>query len=239
MNEAIEVHSELNPKLWDGAKLKEEVKNQILIIVNAFIDYVGVPMKVRDIQLVGSNASYNYTDDSDLDVHIITNFDAVSSDTYLLQLFYNASKSAFNNKYDISIHGVPVELYVEDMETSVHSNGIYSVTTDSWIKAPKIITELPKYDITDNIETWASKINEALKSGDIEILSDMIDRLYIMRKNSIAVDGEFGPGNLIFKELRNMGLVKAIKDKIEELESNNLSLESLSSGELVNTIDYE
>ena len=47
-----------------------------------------------------------------------------------------------------------------------------------------------------------------------------------MRKNSIAVDGEYGKGNLIFKEIRNDGLLTQIKDKVKELTSRELSLEN-------------
>lgn len=48
-----------------------------------------------------------------------------------------------------------------------------------------------------------------------------------MRKNSIAVDGEFGEGNLLFKELRNLGYKSKLKDKYRELTANDLTLESL------------
>lgn len=236
INEAIEVHNELNPKLWNGTKLKEDVKQQILVIVDAFIEYVEVPVKVADIQIVGSNASYNYTDDSDLDVHIITNFNSLNQDSYLVQLFYNVNKTSFNKKYDISIHGIPVEVYVEDMDSSVNSNGIYSVLKDEWIKAPKIITSVPNVDLTKYVDTWTEKIREAIKTDDIDAVRDMVDRLYLMRKNSIVVDGEFGTGNLIFKEIRNTGLLQELKDKITEIESHNLSLESLSTGALVNRL---
>jgi len=55
-----------------------------------------------------------------------------------------------------------------------------------------------------------------------------------MRKNSIAVDGEWSKGNQIFKELRNLGLIQQLKDLQKEFTSNMLSLESLSAGAIVN-----
>ena len=40
------------------------------------------------------------------------------------------------------------------------------------------------------------------------------------------MDGEYGKGNLIFKELRNQGVLQALKDKKVELETKEMSLES-------------
>ena len=51
--------------------------------------------------------------------------------------------------------------------------------------------------------------------------------LYMMRKNGLATGGRFSIGNLVFKELRNLGLLDALKDKRLDLESKQLSLECL------------
>jgi len=47
-----------------------------------------------------------------------------------------------------------------------------------------------------------------------------------MRKNSIAADGEFGEGNLIFKELRNLGYKDKLLTRLHELMGRDLTLES-------------
>lgn len=36
--------------------------------------------------------------------------------------------------------------------------------------------------------------------------------LYLMRTNSLAVDGEYSKGNQLFKEIRNAGYLKELKD---------------------------
>ncbi len=76
INETFEIHDILNPKLFgkDGILLPD-VRERLIEIVHYFEDYIEVPLDICDIQLVGSNVSYNYNNDSDLDVHIITNFD--------------------------------------------------------------------------------------------------------------------------------------------------------------------
>jgi len=60
--ESYEIHEQLNKKIFDGEKLKPEVREKILDIVDEFIDNLWIKIDVLDIQLLGSNASYNYTD---------------------------------------------------------------------------------------------------------------------------------------------------------------------------------
>jgi hypothetical protein len=45
-----------------------------------------------------------------------------------------------------------------------------------------------------------------------------------MRRESIANDGEYGIGNLVFKELRNNSYLDDLKDLKNELVSADLSL---------------
>ena len=80
----MEIHSTLNQKLFSGEKLKPEIKDRILKIVDAFVDDLTIKPDVIDIQLVGSNVSYNYTPNSDLDVHIVTNFELLACDENLV-----------------------------------------------------------------------------------------------------------------------------------------------------------
>ena len=42
-----------------------------------------------------------------------------------------------NADYDISIRGVDVEIYVEDIRSTAISNGVYSLYEDRWIRFPK------------------------------------------------------------------------------------------------------
>lgn len=83
-------------------------------------------MKIEDIYLLGSNANFNYNEDSDLDVHIIADESFDCSEEHLA-IIYNCYKALFNNKYDITIKGINVELYVENKDKlSNVSTGVYS-----------------------------------------------------------------------------------------------------------------
>ena len=225
--EKFEVHNQLNPKIWTNNKLNEDVKVKINEIVEQFVSTCEIPLHIVDIHLVGSMASYNYTQYSDLDVHIIANFELLDCPKEILQTAYNSVKAKFNSDYDITIKDIDVELYVEDVKSTVMSNGIYSIYENRWIKFPKKLTDVPQIDISTELEEWKIKINNVLVSNNSDKIEKTIDDLYIIRKNSLDVDGEYGPGNQLFKEIRNIGLLDALKDAYKASRSKELSLESL------------
>lgn len=226
IEEAFEVHEQLNPAIWDGNQLKPEVYDKIMAIVEEFRQQVQIAFNPIDILIVGSNASFNYTDKSDLDTHIVVNFDSYDSSKQILTAYYNLEKTQFNKNYDISIHGVDVELYIEDARTTAVSNGVYSVLYKKWIKYPKPI-DVPVFDISDLVNKWENKINSLLVNGSKEELQKAVDDLYVIRTQSIAADGEYSKGNYLFKQLRDLGLIDSLKDAIKEKTSQILTLEQL------------
>ena len=226
LTEKFEVHKSLNPKLWTSDnKLQNEVKLKLLEIVQQFVDNCEIPLNVSDVHLVGSNASYNYTAESDLDVHIISNFGLIDAPKEILQAAYNALKTKFNNDYDISVHGVPIELYVEDINSTTLSNGVYSMIEDRWIKFPKPITSIPEFDLTDRIKELNDEADFAIKSNNSDNIENLINKLYLIRKNSLDVDGEYGEGNQLFKELRSEGTLDKLKAAYKIARSGELTLE--------------
>lgn len=200
IKENFEIHKTLNPKLFniEDSTLKKDVRERLIEIADLFVDNLkenDVPIKVIDYWLLGSNAAYNYGEFSDIDLHIIVNTDIVE-DSNILKLLYDYIKSSFNKNYNILVKGQEVEIYLEDINTTSVSNGIYSLKKDKWVKIPK--KEDPTtYDIesTEEYKRWKS-IYRNLKDTEIE---DFINNLYILRKESLSKDGEYGLGNLIFK----------------------------------------
>lgn len=230
LDESIERHETLNSKLFDeNNKLKEDVREALLNVKDEFLKELSenkIPLRVIDIWLVGSNASFNYTDKSDIDLHIIANLDDVCEDTCLLQILYNYVKASFNKRHDISIKGLPVEVYIQDVNSNSVSNGIYSLQEDEWIKFPE---QLPEYE-TDTTKLVGLqdllRIYNTLDRTNIEQIKSLIDYAYIIRQKGL-VEGEFSDGNLSFKEFRNLGYLDELKDLVAELRSKELSLESL------------
>lgn len=224
LKEALELHNELNPTLWnDDSTLKPEVSDRLKEIAQEFLDYIEIPLNVVDIEIVGSNASYNYNENSDIDLHIIVNSEVNYVDPTILQQLYNAKKSSFNDKYDLDIYGIPVELYIEDVTAGNATNGRYSLVQDDWVKYPEPI-EYNIPDISDELNKYNQLVDEALASEDEERILNLINDIYMMRKLGLATEGEASIGNLVFKELRNKDALSSLKDKYYELKSKELSL---------------
>lgn len=228
MQETFERHDKLNPKLWKDNELLPDVKETINKIVDKFISDMNerdIPIKVVDVYLLGSNVNYNYTDRSDLDIHIIASAD-YECDKNHLDKMYELYKTLFNLKYDIEIKGITVELYIElDNNLTNRSSGIYSLTK-GWIKEPSYyeIPEINEADLASSITEWENRYLEITKNPNLSSIYKFLDDIYDMRIKSISEDGEFGIGNLVFKEMRNLGYLDDIKDLKTELENIDLSL---------------
>ena len=204
-------HDELNPKLWQGFELKEEVKDKLEEITEAFIEYLDIPAEsILDVQITGSSANYNYTEHSDLDLHLIVDYEKVHQECPIVEGYLWSMKAAFNKEHDIFIYGVPVEVYAEDSRQSAVSNGVYSLLNDEWIKKPE------KIEPTTNDAAVLAKYNEIKdivdKLNDSEEAQDILDKVYEMRKAGLAEAGEFSVENLAFKMLRNQGYIDMLKN---------------------------
>lgn len=217
---------QLNPLLFEDGELKSQIRDKIVQIVDAFLEYAEVSINIADIRLVGSNASYNYNEYSDLDIHIVTDLSKIADPETIARLYFDSIKKNFKDSYDIKIKGIDVELYVEDINTSSVSNGIYSVSQNIWIKEPVVVEDPTDEEIAEAEKIEDEIISKIKSSTSTEELENIIDNLYLLRKDSLAAYGESGPGNLAFKSLRNKGILDKVKDVIRDAESKELSLES-------------
>lgn len=239
----IEVHATLNPELWKDNKLKPEVKEKLEQIVQKFVDYLeedGVSINIKDKLIIGSNANYNYNPHSDIDLHIIVDLSDKSEEEQALYMSnYNAYRALFNAKYNISIKGFNTELYVENGDTNTVSNGVYSLNT-GWKKEAEPTNVPDDVDVEPEFSELENEYFELVASPTIDALDAFIKKLYALRKESIAEEGEFGKGNLIFKLFRNLEYLSTLKQLKTDLESKALSLENLEEASHTNkTIPVE
>ena len=233
IDEDIEKHDTLNQKLFDDEELKPEVVEAIKNIANEFVKELGedgISFTLKDIILLGSNMSYNYTKDSDLDIHLIADSSALECPKELQDKLYGAYRTIFNRNYDITIKGIPAEIYVELDEPRALSNGIYSLNS-GWVKKPvqQDIPELDKEAFDELFKVWEDRYNELVnnKEATSQDVEEYINDIYAQRKDGIANEGEFSLKNLLFKEVRNKGYLDNLKELRKELKGKELSLEQL------------
>ena len=222
---SFDTHDRLEPEIWKGEEICPEIRKKLIEIAMNFIDELPVAVEVKDITLTGSLANYNWSNYSDVDLHIIVDFLDVDENLALVKSFFDNARMKWNNNHDITMKGYDVEIYVENEGESHKSSGVYSLLNDDWIKRPK------KYRST--IDFPAAK----QKAQDIEFQVNIVSNLITAKKYDTALKNidrikrkiknmrraglesprqEFSVENIAFKILRRndtLGYLNDLKKK--------------------------
>jgi hypothetical protein len=216
----VQIHRELNPRLWENGYLKTDVAERLLKIARAFEEFVGVDFSVKDITLTGSNAGYTYTAHSDLDLHLIVEGPFTEAQAEL----YKAKRQVWQQEHDLAIEGSPVECYIQDSREPHYSQGQYSIINRRWIRQPsKTRPSLDDAAIDAKTRDFAMIALQVLQSGDRELLKKYRERLSKLRRAGLARAGEWSTENYVFKNLRKLGIIDQIGERERELLDQELS----------------
>ena len=228
----LQYHQSINPKIWmpDGS-IKPDVKEHLLAIAYKWADFAAIDKeKIKDIILTGGNANYNYTDLSDLDVHLIIDYKDIGSDTEFVKEFLKDKKDLWAEKHpDVRVMGYPVELYAQDINEQPHyGQGVISLLHNEWIQKPEKMESDPSKnpEIEVDSDELEMRINNVVKNDlGLDEAKSIWEEISQLRKN-IPTEGEFSEKNLVFKNLRNLGLLDLLSKYIRHQEDLQLSLGS-------------
>lgn len=206
------------------------IRERLLEICDNFIEFLGVDFFVHDVVLTGSLANYNWSEFSDIDLHIIIDYEDTGHNIDLLKEFFDAKKGVWNALHDIKIKNYEVELYVQDVTEKHISSGVYSVLNDNWIIEPqKEKKSIDDRKILEKGEEYAKIIDdlsEKSKKGE-DIRSDVENikkKLKRFRQSGLDDGGEYSYENLTFKLLRRNGYIKKLIDLKKDVTDKNLSI---------------
>lgn len=224
----LQYHEQLNPELWDNHQLKSEVKDKLIEIGHTWVTWANIPIEaVKDLILVGGNANYNYTPNSDVDIHILVDVDEIPNCPDFIDDYLKDKKQLWALTHDIKIHGHDVEIYAQDMNDGFpEDQGVYSLTKDEWIAEPiQKEVNLDDPHILKKVQDYIEKIDSMIASNsEDDAFNKLKDKIKTMRTQSLSKEGEFSHGNLIFKELRNLGYLDKMNDYIKSKQDKKLSL---------------
>ena len=64
----------------DGFKMKEGVRSRLLEIADDFVESFGVEFFIHDVVLTGSLANFNWSEFSDVDLHVLIDMGEIDGD---------------------------------------------------------------------------------------------------------------------------------------------------------------
>lgn len=223
----IMFHTTLNPKLWQGDALLPQVHVKLLQHAQEFIKSLDLDkLPLVDIIITGSNTAMTYTPQSDLDLHIIVNMSEIYGGGPMVEKFLDSKKRLWNTTYDVELYGIPVEIYVEDDDDTVRGNK-YSLVTNQWRqRVPITKTQYDDRSVRAKSQYIQRQIERSLdRADDTDDLKRIMTRLKVYRQSGLDLHGEFSTENLVFKSIRNAGLLDRIRERQIELTTQKLSLD--------------
>lgn len=246
INTKLAYHRELNPALWENEELKPDVKLALAKIANKFSEYLDVKqIRIIDYIITGSNCGYNYTSQSDLDLHVLVDTTNLGENP-LIEPFLKAKKSLWNSGHDITVKGFNVELYAEDVNDEANklvATGVYSLLNDAWVKKPTyeavtIDDQAVQAKAEGIMQQIDMLVNNASETDQAEI-DNLWDHIRRMRRAGLEKEGEFSIENLAFKAVRNNNYFDKLRDYERNREDEDLTLEAITSPIRDNDISYK
>lgn len=216
-------------------KMRDDVRKKLIDISDNFIDTLGVEFFIHDVVLTGSLSNYNWSDFSDVDLHILIDFDEIndkksSGVNEIVKEFFDAKKNVWNETHNVVIKGYDVEIYVQDVDEEHISSGVYSILHNQWIVKPEK-TE-PNIDdrlIIEKGVEYGNRIDKLISLGEkgVDVISkidELRKKLKKFRQSGLDSGGEYSYENLTFKLLRRNGYIGKLLKLKTDITDKKLSI---------------
>jgi len=210
--DSFQIKTSLNQDIWQMDKLNPKIRTKLIQIGKDFFKDLDIPAEahIKDIIFTGSLANFNWSKYSDIDLHIVIDFQKFDAEPKFVEDYFYAQKSIWNQEHNIEVFGYPVELYVQDINAKLVATAVYSVLHDKWIKKPqREAFELDKKAIKDKAEKfiyYLRDIRQEYSDHQFKAVVDKVtrikDKIKKMRNAGLERGGEFSLENLVFKTLR-------------------------------------
>jgi hypothetical protein len=234
------IHNELNQEIWNGDKIKKNILKTLKVIAKDFYDFLKIDTPIEGIWFTGSLSNYNWTQFSDIDLHILVDYSKINKDESLVLEYLSSKKDNWMNIHNIQIKNFDVEVYAQDINEKHSSTGVYDIMNDEWIRKPsKEKPSINKNSIKKKIKKIIDKIEKLNSIKNLDKLQEegkkIKDNLKKMRKAGLETVGEFSEENLVFKYLRNNGYIEELFDIIRNAYDKSLTV---NEEEITSTFDY-
>ena len=203
----------LYKKFWKNNSLNPIVSRKLMQIADEVIKSLDLNDEVKDVVITGSIASYNWHELSDIDLHIMIDFEQIDQNFDLVKRMLDQTRINWNKKHNIKIAGKEVELYFQHFDEPHESNGMWSLEFEKWIVEPVKLN--PRIDINAvkkkayAIIGCIEHLYKLFKQKDFKeaykFSKKIKNKVSRMRQAGLDREGIYSPENLSFKVLRNDG----------------------------------
>ena len=201
--------------------------------MNFFFETLDISwVDVEDVTLTGSLSNYNWSKFSDVDLHILLNYEDIDENSELVSEYLMAKKNIWNEKHSITIKGYDVEVYAQNIAEEHISTGVYSILWDDWLVKPKksvVNIDAKKVrqkasTIIDGYDTLLITFGENEYDKVIRRIQNLKTKIKKLRQTGLDREGEYSYENITFKVLRRVGLLEKLSDLETLAYDKSLSL---------------
>jgi len=227
----------LYPKFWKNNNLNPIVARKLMQIADDIIKSLNIldQDEIKDVIITGSIASYNWHEMSDIDLHIMLDFDKIDDNFDLVKRMLDQTRINWNKKHNIKIAGKEVELYFQHYTESHEANGIWSLEMEKWLAEPVktnpeldlITTEKKAESIAKCIEHLYELFQKQKYKETYNYAGKIKQKISRMRRSGLSKEGIYSPENLAFKMLRNAGYLEKLSSLKIESYDNMMSLNKI------------
>jgi len=197
---------------------------KIALVFHKFLKIGVLPV---DILFAGSNCGYNFSKFSDVDLHLLYDFELINKDGELVKEYLDCKKDNWNDTRNITVHEYPVEVYCQSILEKNASLGVYSLVKGKWLKKPKPNELHLDWEASVKKAKEIMRLIDANKSSNISKLNSIKDKIQTMRSEGLERQGEYSPENIAFKILRRNGYLGKLKKLKTNAIEKQLSFESI------------
>ena len=238
--ESFEIKDDLHPKFWVVEDiLHPQISKRLIAIAEDFLEGLDIEVELKDLRFTGSLAAFNWSSYSDIDLHLIVDFDIIDEDTDFVKDYFSAKIFVWNNRHAITIHDFEVEIYVENEGDPHKALGLYSIMNNEWIRKP--VREEADIDWgevekkVNSLMDQVDRISRLLADEKYKEVDDnsrrLKEKIRRFRRSGLDRAGIFSAENVAFKVLRRNGylsrlsaLKTAAYDKIMSVKDGGVAV---------------
>ena len=99
---SFEIRTSLSEDIFENKdgkfSMHDEIRDRLIEVTEKFMDFLDIEFFIHDIILTGSLSNYNWSKYSDVDLHILIDYNETDYNLDLLKGFFDSKRSLWNKQ---------------------------------------------------------------------------------------------------------------------------------------------